>query len=101
MFAINNCSDEELKEMGLKARGDIIALRAFFKAPLASSSEQRLNELKIAVRQNNRVATPTPKSKEKTIYLGWLRYRKKQKRFQYVLVIAKLVVVELLRLNIQ
>ena len=68
VFAINNCSDEELKEMGLKARGDIIALRAFCKAPFASSSKQKLNELKMAVRQNNRVATPAPKSKEKTLF---------------------------------
>ena len=89
VFAINSCSDEELKEMGLKARGDIIALRAFCKAPLASCSEQKLNELKMAVRQNNRVATPAPKSKEKTIYLGWLHYCKKQKRFQFVPVRAK------------
>ena len=89
VFAINNCSDEELEEMGLKPRDNIIALRAFCKAWLASSSEQKLNELKMAVRQNNRVATPAPKSKEKTIYLGWLHYRKKQKRFQYVPVRAK------------
>ena len=89
MFAINNCSDEELKEMGLKARGDIIALRAFCKAPFASCSKQKLNELKMAVRQNNRVATPAPKSKEKTISLGWLHYCEKEKRFQYVPVRAK------------
>ena len=89
VFAISNCSDQELKAMGLKTRGDIIALRAFCKAPLASSSEQKPNELKMVVHQNNRVATPTPKTKEKTICLGWLHYRTKQKRFLYVLVRAK------------
>ena len=29
VFEINNCSDEELEEMGLKPKGNIIALRAF------------------------------------------------------------------------
>ena len=61
--AINSSSDDVLRELGLSAKGDLLALRVFcLKVEIANetseNNENRLRELKYAIRNNGRVSKP-------------------------------------------
>ena len=81
--AVNNASDKDLKELGLIAKGDIIALRAFCYKQKPETTE-RIEELKQAVQGNNCLKQIHSKIKQKTIHMGWLHFRPDANKFVLV-----------------
>ena len=80
--AINAASDDVLKEFGLCAKGDIIALRAFCFSESKVGETDKVEELKAAIRNNERITKK--RGKQRTIQLGWMHYDKKTKTYKAV-----------------
>ncbi|KAK3754776.1 hypothetical protein QZH41_019695, partial [Actinostola sp. cb2023] len=85
--AVRYCADTSLKELGLTAQGDRLALKAFCdekpaderKLTLLKQLKQRWNSTKKVDGSN-----PKPKNKEvktRRVMLGWMRYDKKPGRY--------------------
>ena len=77
--AVNSSSDDVLRELGLLAKGDLLALRAFcLKIEIAKETseknENRLRELKYAIGNNgcvSKVGANKFSSKARTVQLVW------------------------------
>ena len=79
--SVNAATDDVLKEFGLCAMGDIIALRAVCFTSTDTSTE-RIDELKTIIRSNNRLTNKN--EKKRSVTFGWMHYDSKLKRYKAV-----------------
>ena len=90
--AVNLCSDDKLKEMGLKAMGDILALRHFVSSRLKCSekndNDQAKKDLVSVIRRSRTAAlnddTSTNRKKSTKIILGWQHFNVKTNKYSSV-----------------
>ena len=77
--AVNSSSDGVMRELGLLAKGDLLAIRAFcLKIEIANKTSEKnkswIRELKYAIRNNGRVSKVGASkfsSKARTVQLAW------------------------------
>ena len=80
--AVNSSPDDVLRELGLLAKGDLLALKAFYlKIKIANETsvknENRLRELKYAIGNNDRVSKVGASkfsNKARTVQLVWKHF---------------------------
>ena len=90
--AVNSSSDDVLRELGLLAKGDLLALRALcLKIEIANETseknENRLRGLKYAIGNNGRVskvAASKFSSKARTVQLVWKHFNSTGKCYKSV-----------------
>ena len=90
--AVNFSPDGMLRELGLLAKGDLLALRSFcLKIEIANETseknENRLRELKYAIGNNGRVSKVGASkfsSKARTVQLVWKHFNSTRKCYKSV-----------------
>ena len=90
--AINSSLDDVLRELGLLAKGDLLALRAFcLKIKIANetseNNENRLRELKYAIGNSGRVSklgASKFSNKARTVQLVWKYFNSTEKCYKSV-----------------
>ena len=83
--AVKGCTDEQLKQMGVSAIGDVLALRHFISRKLnpPEDTAQRKKDLVAAIKKGRslRVDPITQKKKFYKITLGWKHFNENSKRY--------------------
>ena len=85
--AVVAASDEQLRQLGLRAQGDILAVRVFCAKEQFSDDRKKLTE---AIKTNKRlVGVGTDKKlkkveNKKVVQLGWLHWHEKEARYKGV-----------------
>jgi len=84
--AVMASEDDQLKEFGLSAKGDIIALRAYCISTKTLDNvdiDDRTKTLKMSIMGSNRLSSKKSSSsvKMKTVHLGWLHYNTKKRKY--------------------
>ena len=83
--AVVAASDEQLRQLGLRPQGDILALRMFCAKEQFSHDRKKLTE---AIKTNKRlVGVGTDKKlkkveNKKVVQLGWLHWHEKEARYK-------------------
>ena len=83
--AVNSADDRVLKEFGLIAQGDIIALRAHCLSKTKSDVNTVKEELRKSIVCSDRLSTKSKKKiKTRMVQFGWLHYNPKGKKYKSV-----------------